>query len=221
LHGDIGCRAIFGSHLENFLKVPVDDAGILADIDSASDLEQLRSFAERGETEPAILERVDLAGRDQLAVGEPTDGRPELVLVGREAVSLALAKLARVVNFSVTIVDPLLAPGELPGADRVLRVLDFSRLPANRERYVVVASRGKFDEEAVEQAIETGAAYVALVSRKARAQEILRSLEMKGIAREMLEHVRAPAGIDIGAETPEEIALSILAEIVAERRRGS
>jgi molybdenum cofactor cytidylyltransferase len=221
LHGDIGCRAIFGSHLENILKVPVEDAGILADIDSAGDLEKLRGFAERGDTEPEILEGVDLAGRDRLALGEPTNGRPELVLVGREAVSLALAKLARVVNFSVTIVDPLLAPGELPEADRVLRVLDFSRLPENRERYVVVASRGKFDEEAVEQALGTNAAYIALVSRKARAQEILRSLELKGIAREKLERVRAPAGVKIGAETPEEIALSILAEIVAERRRGS
>ena len=72
---------------------------------------------------------------------------------------------------------------------------------------------------AVGQALETGAAYVALVSRKARAQEILRSLGMKGIAREKLERVRAPAGINIGAQSPEEIALSILAEIVAERRR--
>jgi molybdenum cofactor cytidylyltransferase len=218
LHGDIGCRAIFGSHLENILKVPVEDAGILADIDEAGDLEKLRSFAERSEAEPAILGAVDLAGRERL-VAEETAGWPELVLVGHEAVSLALAKLARVVNFSVTFVDPLLSPGELPEADRVLRALDFSLLPANRERYVVVASQGKFDEEAVEQALAADAAYVALVSREARAQEILRSLGMKGIAHEKLERVRAPAGINIGAQSPEEIALSILAEIVAERRR--
>jgi molybdenum cofactor cytidylyltransferase len=221
LHGDIGCRAIFGSHLENILKVPVEDAGILADIDSASDIEKLRGFAERGEAEPAMLEGVDLGGRELVAGGEAAAGGPELVLVGHEAVSLALAKLARVVNFSVTFVDPLLAPEELPEADCVLRTLDFSLLPANRERYVVVASRGKFDEEAVEQALAADTAYVALVSRKARAQEILRSLGMKGIAGEKLERVRAPAGINLGAETPEEIALSILAEIVAERRRRS
>lgn len=221
LQGDIGCRAIFGSHLENILKVPVEDAGILADIDEAADLEKLRTFAERGEEEPAILEKVDLAGRDRLVTGETAAERPELVLVGHEAVSLALAKLARVMNFSVTIVDPLLAPEEFPEADRVLRALDFSRLPASRERYVVVASRGKFDEEAVEQALAADAAYVALVSRKARAREVLRSLGMKGIAHEKLDRVRAPAGLNIGAESPEEIALSILAEIVAKRRRRS
>jgi molybdenum cofactor cytidylyltransferase len=219
LRGDIGCRAIFGSHLENILKVPVGDAGILADIDEANDLEKLRSFAERGEAERVVLEAVDLAGRDLPAAGGAAAQGPELVLVGREAVSLALARLARVVRFRVTLVDPLLAPEEAPEADHVLRALDFSRLPANPDRYVVVASRGKFDEEAVEQALEAQAAYVALVSRKARAQEILRSLALKGISDEKLASVHAPAGLDIGAEGPEEIALSILAEIVAERRR--
>jgi xanthine/CO dehydrogenase XdhC/CoxF family maturation factor len=221
LRADIGCRAIFGRHLENILKVPVGDAGILADIDEASDLEKLRGFAESGEEEPAILEAVDLAGRDLPGAEKAAPQQPELVLVGREPVSLALARLAHVLHFNVTIVDPTLALQEVPEADRVLRMLDFSRLPPNADRYVVVASRGKFDEEAVEQALVANAAYVALVSRKARAQEILRSLAMKGIATEELANVRSPAGLDIGAETPEEIALSILAEIVAERRRRS
>lgn len=221
LRGDIGCRAIFGSHLENILKVPVDDLGILADIDEAADLEKFRHLAERGETKPGILERVGVEGRElpSAPAGETGTQRPELVLVGREAVSLALARMARVAKFTVTLVDPLLSPDEMPEADRVLRTLDFSLLPANRERYIVVASRGKFDEEAVEQALAANAAYIALVSRKARAQEILRSLTYNGISAEKLATVRAPAGLDIGAETPEEIALSILAEIVAGRRR--
>jgi molybdenum cofactor cytidylyltransferase len=221
LQGDIGCRAIFGSHPENILKVPVDDAGILADIDEVSDLEKLRGFAERSEAEPTVLEGVDFEGRELPPPGKATPRRPELVLVGREAVSLALAKLARVLGFRVTVVEPLLAPQEVPEADRVLRIMDFSHLPANPDRSVVVASRGKFDEEAVEQALAAGVSYVALVSRKARAQEILRSLAMKGIAAEKLAKVRAPAGLDIAAETPAEIALSILAEIVAQRRRRS
>lgn len=220
LQGDIGCRAIFGSHLENILKVPVEDAGILADIDETADLGKLRSIAQRSEAEPAILEGVNLEGRDLPVAGERAPQAPELVLVGREAVSLALAKLARVLHFSVTLVDPLLTPDEIPEADRVLRVLDFSQLPANPDRHVVVASRGKFDEEAVEQALESGAGYVALVSRKTRAQEVLRSLRLKGISPEKLAKVRAPAGLDIGAETPEEIALSILAEIIAARRQS-
>ncbi len=89
---------------------------------------------------------------------------------------------------------------------------------------MVVASRGKFDEEAVEQALHTRSAYVGLVANKKRGQEILGSLERRGEPADKLATVRVPAGIDIGAETPEEIALSILAEIVSrrtEKRRES
>jgi xanthine dehydrogenase accessory factor len=122
-------------------------------------------------------------------------------------------------NFRVTVVDPLLSPSEAPEADQVLNALDLAELPASLPRYVVVASRGRFDEEAVEQALQAGSTYVAVVASKKRAHEIRRSLESKGEATENLAKVRAPAGLDIGAETPQEIALSIMAEIVAESRK--
>jgi xanthine dehydrogenase accessory factor len=112
-------------------------------------------------------------------------------------------------------------PCDLPEADRLLNSLDFSHLPPSSVRYVVVASRGKFDEEAVEQALQTNSSYVALVANKKRAQEIRRSLELRGESPERLAKVRAPAGLNIGAEGPEEIALSIMAEIVSESRSKS
>jgi xanthine dehydrogenase accessory factor len=135
--------------------------------------------------------------------------------VGREPVGIALAKMGKLLNFGVTIVDPLLKTSDAPEADRVLDSLDFSRLPAAFSRYVVVASRGKFDEEAVEQALHSNSTYVALVAGKRRTKEIHRSLEARGEPSENLLRVRAPAGLDIGAVTPEEIALSIMAEIVS------
>jgi xanthine/CO dehydrogenase XdhC/CoxF family maturation factor len=146
--------------------------------------------------------------------------RPELVIVGKEPVALALARLGALLNFTVTTVDPLLSVTDFPGADRVLRRLDFSRLTQSAERYVAVVSKGRFDEEAIEQALRTGSAYVALVANQKRGQEVLRSLELKGCTVEMLSRVQVPAGIDIGAETPQEIALSIMAEIVRERRKA-
>jgi xanthine dehydrogenase accessory factor len=129
----------------------------------------------------------------------------------------ALAKLARIMEFSVTIVDPILSIDELPEADRVLRVLDFSRL-GEAERYIVVASRGQFDEEAVEQAMRASAKYTSLMANRQRAEEIFRSLEVRGVPAEKLAAVRAPAGLDISAQTPAEIALSILADVVKARR---
>jgi xanthine dehydrogenase accessory factor len=165
------------------------------------------------------LQLADLESRDLAAEIDPAVSKPELVIVGRDALSKALADFGRLLHFAVTIVDPLLKISDVGHADRILHILDFSVLPKSNDRFVVVASRGQFDEEAVEQALGSNAAYVGLLANKRRAQEILRSLELKGMPQEKLAKVRFPAGIDIGAESPEEIALSIMAEIVAERRR--
>jgi molybdenum cofactor cytidylyltransferase len=207
LTGDIGCRAIFGSHTESIHRLAVDDVGILLDIDSAEDWERLNSS---GDPLARFKDMIELECRKE------TEDRPELVAVGRDATVRALAKLARIMEFSVTIVDPLLPLDELPEADCVLHVLDFSRL-GTAERYVVVASRGQFDEEAVEQAIRANAKYTALMANQQRAKEIFRSLQFRGLAAQKLAAVRAPAGLDICAQTPAEIALSIMAEIVKAR----
>jgi len=216
LDGDMGCRAIFGDHLDGIVKLPVDDAGILLDIDRQSDFEAVRHAGDRAEREKSLLEIADLYGR---LISDTVTERPELVIVGKDAMAVALAKLGRLLRFTVTVVDPLLAADEFPDADRVLHTLDFSVLPANRDRHVVVASRGSCDEDAIEQALEANSAYVALVAKKKRGEEVVRGLRIKGVAAQKLAGVRVPAGLDIGADTPEEIALSIMAEIVAERRK--
>jgi molybdenum cofactor cytidylyltransferase len=216
LDGDMGCRAIFGDHPEGIVKLPVDDAGILLDIDRQSDFEALRQAGNRAEREKALLETADFRGR-QLA--DVTVAQPELIIVGRDAMAAALAKLGQLMRFTVTIVDPWLVTDDFPDADRVLHALDFSILAANPDRHVVVASRGACDEEAIEEALVAKSAYVALVAKKKRGEEIVCSLRMKGMAAEELASVRVPAGLEIGAVTPEEIALSIMAEIVSERRK--
>jgi molybdenum cofactor cytidylyltransferase len=210
LSGDIGCRAIFGNHLEGIIKTPVNDPGILLDVDRQSDFDLLSDPAEREK----LLKTPFLEGRQFAAAATP---QPELVIVGKDAMAVTLAKLGKLMHFVVTIVDPLLSSDELPEADRILHVLDFSFLGANADRHVVVASRGMCDEEAIEQAL--GSAYVALVANRKRGEEILRGLRTKRVALEKLAIVRVPAGLDIGADTAEEIALSIMAEIVSARRK--
>jgi molybdenum cofactor cytidylyltransferase len=216
LGGDIGCRAIFGDHLEGIVKVPVDDVGILLDIDRKGDFEALHSIGNRAESERALLETVDLQGRQ---VPTAAQAQPELVIVGRDALAVALAELAHMLHFTVTLVDPLVSIAELPKADRVLHTLDFTLLEGNLDRHVVVASRGACDEEAIEQAIRANSLYVALVANRKRGEEVIRALRMKGLTEENLKNVRVPAGLQIGADSPEEIALSIMAEVVFERRK--
>jgi len=210
LSGDVGCRAIFGNHSEGIHKVEVDDPGILLDIDTEEDLRRVEALG--GDSECLRLPELELRNVEQVAA-------PDLVIVGRDEVARALGGLARVLKFKVTFVDPLLTLTDLPEADRVLHVLKFSLLPTS-DRFVVVASRGQCDEEALEQALGTGASYVALLANRKRAEEVMHSLKFRGISEEKLRTVRAPAGLEIGAQTPEEIALSILAEVVASRRKS-
>src|SRR5262249_48614871 len=159
---------IFGSHTESIQRLAVDDPGVLLDIDSAEDWER---FSASGDPITHLKDMAELEGQQEAGT------RPELVVVGRDAMARTLANLARVMEYTVTIVDPLLSLDELPEADRVLHVLDFSlldgiSLQAKTERYVVVASRGQFDEEAVEQAVRIDAKYTALLANRPRAEEI-------------------------------------------------
>ena len=78
----------------------------------------------------------------------------------------------------------------------------------------------RFDEEAIEQAVSAGMPYIALVANKRRSEEVLASLRLRGRAKEELAGVRTKPGLAIGAQTPEEIGLSIVAEIVKELRAG-
>ena len=216
LRGDVGCRAIFGNHTDKILKVEVNDPGILLDADSEEDLRKLR---EGVLPDRADLEIVQGPGAEHRATHKESHEQ-ELVLVSRDRFARTIAGIARLLNFAVTVVDPLLKPEEFPEANQILHTLDFRRLPARGKRHVVVASRGQYDEEAIEQALVAEAAYVSLVANRGRAEEIKRALLARGLSQEKAARLRAPAGLEIGAEGPEEIALSVMAEIVAAMRNS-
>lgn len=217
IEGDIGCRAIFGSGVKNILKVPVDDAGILIDADSPEEFERLsRACADDKDNPTLRLESTSVEDRPAEATRDGVPDQPELLVVGSEPVVRTLAGLAKQLRFAVTVVDPVAGVQDFPGADRVVHALNLPSLPINQRTFVVVASRGRFDEDAIEQALATDTQYIALVSNKKRAEEVRRKLQAKGLAADKL---RSPAGLQIGATTPEEIALSILAEIVQHWRQ--
>jgi hypothetical protein len=219
LSGDVGCRAIFGDHSDGITKVAVDDVGILLDIDTKDDFEKLRKYRAGVEEIDHQFGAVDLSNRTLLENDASSHAKNKLVLVGSEPVVTALAKMARILQFRVTLLDPLLRASDLPEAHEVLNSLDLSHIPKGPDCYMVIASRGRFDEEAIEQALEADVGYIALVANRKRAAELRRRLEEKGQAPKKLARLRSPAGLDIGANTAEEIALSILAEIVYVSRK--
>lgn len=150
---------------------------------------------------------------------EPVIPAPECVICGSSPVALALSELAPRFGFAVTACAP---PEELPAfvaPDRRIEgyALEEEGGPA---RHIVVATQGRGDEAALRAALSVPARYVAFVGSQAKMQALRVRLMADGIPDARLDTLHAPAGLDIGAITPEEIALSILAQIIALRRQG-
>jgi len=153
---------------------------------------------------------------------DPVLPKPELLIIGHGRIAETLAALARLVNFSVTVDDPSADRNSFPDADRLLTDdLDLSAAQIDSRTFVVIATQHKGDHIWLQKAIEAGAAYIALISSHHRASIVLDYVVANGVEPEKLTHVWAPAGLDLGAGTPEEIALSVVSQMVAVLRGGS
>ncbi len=195
--------------------------GSLGDLDTRA-IEAAREALARG-----AARVVPLDDERELLV-EPVTSRPTLVMVGCGHVGLAVARMAKLLDFKVVVVDdrPEFANRErFPDADEVVNadmVEAIERLPIAWNTFFVVATRGhKMDAHALRAAVKTPARYVGLVGSKRKTILIDRMLRDEGVSEERLRSVHAPIGLDLGGRTPAEIALAILAEIEAERYGGS
>jgi|SRR5271165_208447 len=133
---------------------------------------------------------------------EPVLPKPRVVIFGRSVVAQTLARLANAIHYAVTVVDV------------IENARDHARLVTTPQTFVVVSTQGENDEEALEQALSFDSLYVAFVASETKTRKLFNFLREKGISSEQLSRVKAPAGLRIGAVSPEEIAVSILAEIV-------
>jgi len=170
-----------------------------------------------------------VAPSEELAVCvETLVAAPLLILMGGGHVNRALAQFAGSLGFRIVVADdrPEFANRErFPRAQQIL-VGDYSdilqqiRVPANS--FIIIATRGhKFDEDATRAAAQTPAGYIGLLGSKRKCILIAERLLESGISPERLQHIHGPVGLDIGARTPEEIALSILSEIILMRQGGT
>lgn len=168
------------------------------------------------------------AGEPLVAFLEVVEPAPTVVVIGAGHVGQAVARLAKMLDFRVVVVDdrPDFASRErFPTADQVIAgefLATLRSLPMNSATYVVLVTRGhRHDEVCLRQMAPSPAAYVGMIGSRRRVRIVLQHLQEDGIAPEALARVHSPVGLDIGAETPEEIALSIMAEIVKEKRGGT
>jgi xanthine dehydrogenase accessory factor len=150
---------------------------------------------------------------------EPVLPHPSLVILGVSPVAMSLAAQARQLGYHVTVAAPAGDLTNTPDADMLIDGYQLGELHQAR-RFVVISTQGKGDEAALKASVGIDAAYHAFVGSRRKMAALRAKLIAEGIDASAIDRIKAPAGLDLGAITPEEIAMSILAEITSLRRRG-
>lgn len=150
---------------------------------------------------------------------EPVLPKPQLILLGNSPVAQTLAKLASVLDFQIDVFDPNANREQFPNAQHISAEHNLQNFAVRPLSFVVVSTQGHDDELALEAAARSNAAYVACVSSAKKFASRADYLRERGVSAEQIARFKIPAGLDIGAQTPDEIAASILAEMIQFRRQ--
>ena len=153
---------------------------------------------------------------------EPVLPRPSLWVMGHGRVAECLCSMGDMLGLEVVVNDPLADREHYPAASRLVTDdPDYEALAPAAGEFVVIATQHKGDHESMKRALASDAGYIALIASRKRSRLVLDFLRREGLDEGQLERVMAPSGIDLGARTPEEIALCVMSEIVLLRRGGS
>lgn len=194
---------------------------------SALAIERLSGIPERGASKRVSIEPFASAPGVSLCI-EIFRPRPRLVIAGGGHIAQPTHEIADIVGFAVTVLDdrPSFAdPERFPRAERVV-CDEFARgirdLMIDSRTAVVVVTRGHLHDLEVLRALSgTEPAYVGMIGSRRRTLTVLQRLEDEGFPEEFIDRIYSPIGLDIGAETPREIALAIVSEVVCVLRGGS
>ena len=152
---------------------------------------------------------------------EPVLPKPQIVIFGNSHIGMALAKLAKAMDYRVDVVQSKIDKVVYPTADNLWAITDYEIQSEHEKYYTVVCTQGEGDLEALHKAISMNSQYLAFVSSPKKAQSIFTDLREKGVNFDQLKTIKTPAGLDLGAKLPEEVAISILAEIIKKFRLES
>jgi len=153
---------------------------------------------------------------------EPVLPKPRILILGRSPVAQFLAQLGSTVGYAIAVVSSDAVREDFAAA-QMIDAQDFNleQAKVTPQTFIVVSTQGEGDEEALEQALKTNATYIAFVASKTKASKVFEYLLGRGIGPEKVSKIRAPAGLDLGARSPEEIAVSVLAEIIQVRANAA
>lgn len=174
------------------------------------------------------LETLELEEGSVTVFLEPVLAEPDIVILGGGHVGQKVAALADLTGYRVTVVDdrPEFANEALypPGSKVICESFTsaLKRIRVTATTFVVIVTRGhRYDMECLREMALSGAAYIGMIGSRHRVKIVLEQLREEGIPAAALDRIHAPIGLDIGAETPAEIAVSIMAEIIKVYRRGA
>jgi len=158
---------------------------------------------------------------------EPVEPQPRAIIFGAGHISRSLCQVAGMIGFHTTVVDnreSFANRERFPDAGEVIAAEYedvFPKLDVNHCCYLIIVTRGHRDDMRVLRwAITTGACYIGMIGSRRKALSVYKELEKEGIGRDAFQCVRSPMGLDIAALSPEEISISVAAEMIAVRRRA-
>lgn len=145
---------------------------------------------------------------------EPVLPSPHLVVIGKTAIAKALVKMAKTAGYRVTVAASEITPTTFEKVDELITQINLEQVKLSSSSSIVVCTQGEQDEEALEQALKKNCAYIGFVASRKKKVGVFDNLQQQGIDKKKLDTIKSPAGIDITAKRPEEVAISILAEII-------
>ena len=145
---------------------------------------------------------------------EPVLPSPHLVVVGKTAIAKALVKIARTAGFRITVVANDITPQTFEKVDELITQISLEPVKLTSSSSIVVCTQGDLDEEALGQALQKKCSYIGFVASRKKRTGVFNLLVQQGVDQKKLDTVHSPAGIDIAAKRPEEVAISIMAEII-------
>jgi xanthine dehydrogenase accessory factor len=207
-----------------FVKQDGERIGALQGIQEIEDIIIERMDQLLGGKQPAVIVCRDEEEKRLNIFVEPVLSNPVLYIFGGGHVSSQVVPLAHMVDFKVVVIDDrpeFSVPENFPGAEEVYNypfASVMNRFPVDKLSYILIMTRGhSHDKNVLSQALKTPAGYIGMIGSSRKISIIYGKLREEGVTKDQLDRVHSPVGIDIGAETPEEIAVSIIAELIKER----
>jgi xanthine dehydrogenase accessory factor len=151
---------------------------------------------------------------------EPVMPKTHLIIMGKSAIAQALAAIAQLLDYKITVMAMGVPDGMFAGVSDMRIAFNMAKMPVSRRTFVVVATQGEQDEMALKAALKVTLPYLSFVASRKKRDAVYTYLQSAGVTEAALAAIKTPAGIDISAKTPHEVAISILAEIIDTMNRA-